>query len=159
MTLVAIVAKLLLFLMHLEQEQMAMFTIFVNLFVILVGTFFSVRTHRASNPNSDMKADVKSGMKSATMFALCLSVFTWIYYTYIDTHYFPLLIEDRVEMAMEAAADNPEIDVENVRKTGEVWFSPRTHSTITLFGLTITGALYSFFIALLMRKVPGFGKK
>lgn len=156
MTVVAITAKLLFFLANLEQEQMAMFTIFANLLIILVGTFFAVRHYRINNQERDFKSEVKAGMKSATLFALFLSIFLWIYYAQIDTHYFPMLIEDRVAMAMEAAKDNPDISIENVRRTGEAWFNPSTHSTLTLFGLTITGAIYSLLVVVLMRKVPGF---
>jgi len=158
MTAAAIAAKLILFLADLPQEQMAMFTIFVNLFIVLVGSFFTVRKFKMITSPSDMKSDVKAGMKTTTLFALFMSVFVFIYYNYVDTHYFPQLIADRVELATDAAVDNPDINLENVQKMGEVWFSPRTHATVTLFGLTITGAIYSFLIALLMRKVRGFGR-
>lgn len=135
---------------------MAMYTIFVNLFIILVGSFFAVRNYKISNPASTIQAEVKAAMKTTTLFALMMSLFVLVYYKFIDTHYFPQLIESRVELAKAAMKDNPEIDLENVRKTGEMMFSPLTHATITLFGLTVSGALYCFFISLLMRKLPGF---
>ena len=156
MTVVAIVAKLLLFLMNLEQETMAKYTIFVNLMVILVGSFFTVRKFKMNNAGSGLKEEVKQGMKTTTTFALLLSLFVLIYYNFIDTHYFPDLIEDRVELARQAMPDNPNIDLENVRRTGETMFSPNTHATLTLFGLTLVGGVYTFIIALVMRKIPGF---
>jgi hypothetical protein len=156
MTVAAIVAKLVLFLMNLAQEQMAMFTIFVNLFVVLFGSFFIVRDYKINHPGSNVKSEVKAGMKGTTMFALMLSLFVLIYYNYIDTHYFPNMIADRVELARAAMEQNPDINLENVRQMGEMMFSPRTHATLTLFGLTAVGAIYCFLIAILMRRLPGF---
>ena len=74
----------------------------------------------------------------------------------MNGHYFELMIEDRVEAARTAMDENPDINLENVRLTGEMLFSPRTHATITLLGLLFTGAIYSVIIVLLMRKLPGF---
>ena len=133
-----------------------MLTIFVNLLIILVGSFFAVRMFKINNPASTLKLEVQAGMKTTTTFALMLSLFVLVYYSYIDTHYFPQMIDARVELARSAMPENPNIDLENVRKTGEMMFSPSTHATITLFGLTVTGAIYCFFIALLMRRLPGF---
>ena len=146
MTLVAVATKLLLFLANLEQESMAMYTIFANLLIILVGSFFSVRQFKISNAGSDMKSDVKAGMKTTTLFAVFLSIFGLIYYNYIDTHYFSMMIADRVEMATAAAIDNPDVNVDNWERLGENLFNPRTHATVTLLGLTIVGAIYSFLI-------------
>ena len=147
--MVAIVAKLVLFLLDLSQQTMAITTMFVNLLVILVGSFFAVRYFKINNPASDMKSEIKAGMRATTMFALFLSIFVLIYYNYIDTQYFPNMIAERVKLASE----NPEIDLEQVRKTGEMLFSPRTHACITLLGLTITGAIYSIILVLLLRNV------
>lgn len=156
MTAFAVATKLILFLMDLSQEQMAMFTIFVNLLIILVGSFFTVRSFKISNKGSDLKSDVKAGMKSTTLFALFMSLFMLIYYNYIDRHYFPDMITERVELAKSAMNENPDIDLENVKRTGEMLFSPQTHASITLFGLTATGAVYAFLISVLMRRLPGF---
>lgn len=156
MTAVAVAGKLILFLMDLSQEQMAMFTIFVNLLIILVGSFFTVRSFKISNKGSDLKSDVKAGMKSTTLFALFMSLFMLVYYNYIDRHYFPDMISDRVELAKSAMKENPDINLENVKRTGEMLFSPQTHASITLFGLTATGAVYAFLISVLMRRLPGF---
>jgi len=159
MTAVAVAAKLFFFLADLAQEQMAMFTIFVNIFIVLIGSFFTVRKFKMTTSETNMILEVKAGMKTTTLFAVFMTVFVFIYYSYVDTHYFPELIADRVDMAKAAAVDNPDINIENIRKIGEVWFSPKTHATITLLGLTISGAIYSFLIALLMRKIRGFGRK
>ena len=66
------------------------------------------------------------------------------------------MINSRVEMATAAMEQNPDINIENVRRTGETMFSPTTHATITLFGLTAVGAVYTFIIVILMRKIPWF---
>ena len=158
MTVAAVGAKLALYLVNLPQEKMAMYTIFMLLLVILVGSFFTVRKFKMISSDIDMKSLVKAGMKSTTLFAVFMGIFVFIYYSYIDTHYFPDLIADRIELAKAAAVENPDINLENVQKMGEMWFSPKTHATITLFGLTVAGAIYSFFISLFMRKVRGFGK-
>ena len=144
-------AKLILFLFSLSQQTMAISTMFVNLLVILVGSYFAVRYFKISNPESNIKSEIKAGMRATTMFALMISLFVLVYYSYIDTHYFPNMIEERVKLASE----NPEIDLEQVRKTGEMLFSPKTHASITLFGLTVTGGIYTIILVILLRKVYG----
>ena len=148
MTVVAIIAKLLFFLLNLPQQTMAISAMFTNLLVVLVGSFFAVRHYKISNATSNIKSEIKAGMRSTTMFALFISLFVYIYYSYIDTHYFPNMIAERVALA----AENPEVDLDQVRTTGEMLFSPKIHASITLFGLTIIGAIYSIVLALLMRK-------
>ena len=153
MTVTAIAAKMLLYLLGLGQEEMAMYTMFVNLLVVLVGTFFTVRQHRIKSPQSNFTSEFKAGMRSAAIFALFMSLFVLVYYSYIDTHYFEQMIESRIELAKTSLLDNPDIKIEEVRKTGELFFTPRVHATITLFGLTATGAIYSFLLVLLTRKI------
>ena len=153
MTVVAIAAKLSLYLIGLGQEEMAMYTMFVNLLVVLVGTFFTVRQHRSISPQSSFNSEFKAGMRSAALFALFMSIFVLVYYSYIDTHYFEKMIESRIELAQNSLLENPDIKIEEVRKTGELFFTPRVHATITLFGLTATGAIYSFLLVFLTRKI------
>lgn len=156
MTLAAIAAKLILFLTGVEQESMALLTICVNLIVVLFGSFFAVRHYKIGNPGSSIRAQVKYGMKATTFFALLLSMFVLIYYEYIDTHYLDNMIAERVELAKSQLETNPDINIDQVRNVGEMMFSPRTHATITLFGLTFIGALYTLIIAIILKKIPGF---
>ena len=149
----AIAAKLFLYLIGPGQEEMAMYTMFVNLLVVLVGTFFTVRQYRIKNPQSGFNSEFKAGMRSAAIFAVLMSVFVLVYYSYIDTHYFEKMIDSRIELAKSSLPDNPDIKIDEVRKTGELFFTPRVHATITLFGLTATGAIYSFLLVLLTRKI------
>jgi len=158
MTVVAITAKLILFLLNISQQNMAMSTMFINLLVVLVGSFFAVRYHKLNNETSNIKSEFKAGMRATTLFALFMSIFVLIYFSYIDTHYFSNMIEERVTLAEAEKVNFPEIDIEQVKEFGEILFSPRTHATITLFGLTITGALYSIILAALMRKMKGFNR-
>lgn len=154
MTAVAITAKLILFLLDTSQQSMAMTTMFVNLLVVLVGSFFAVRYYKAKNPSSDIKSEVKAGMRATTLFALFLSIFVLVYYNYIDTHYFPNMIDARVALAETEKANYPDIDVVGkAREFGEMFFSARTHATLTLFGVTIVGALYSIVLVIILKKM------
>ncbi|MEQ9064267.1 MAG: DUF4199 domain-containing protein [Vicingaceae bacterium] len=153
MTLAAVAAKLLLFLIGLPQQEMAIYTMFINLLVILVGSFFTVRGYRLATPGSTLKSEFKAGMRSVAIFSLLLSVFVLVYYNYIDTHYFEFMIDDRMALAEKELINNPDINLEQVRKTGEMLFTPRVHATITLFGLTAAGAVYTLLLVVLTRKV------
>ena len=153
MTVSAVAIKLLLFLIGLPQEQMAMFTMFTNLLVILVGSFFTVRGYRLAYPNANFASEFKAGMRSTALFALFMSIFVLIYYNYIDTHYFHEMIANRIELAEKELVHNPEIKIEEVRKTGEMFFTPRVHATITLLGLTLTGAIYTLLLVALTRRM------
>ena len=152
MTVCAVVIKLLFFLIGLPQQEMAMYTMFANLLVILVGSFFTVRGYKMNYPGADFISEFKAGMRSTAIFALLMSIFVLIYYNYIDTHYFENLIADRIQFAEQELVNNPDIDLEEVRKTGEILFTPRVHATITLFGLTATGAIYTLLLVALTRK-------
>ncbi len=159
MTAIAVIYKLILYLAGLGSDQMAMFSIFGYLLIILVGSFFAVRNFKLRNQGSTFLDDVKAGMKATTLFALLFSAYIYVHYSYVDTHYFPQLRQERIELAEKEAAKNPEYDpkgIEEMKKFGETWSRPQPHSTITLFALTITGAVYSLLIAVMMRRLPGF---
>ena len=154
MTLGAVTSRLLLFLSGLEADRVAMFTVFANLLIVLLGTFFAVRHFSALNRQAGLGEAVKYGMKATTMFALLMSLFVLLYYNYIDRTYFQTLAESRISMAEEAGAGVEEM--KNVRRTARMIFSPKIHAAVTMLGLTFCGAVYSFLVAYLTRKMKFF---
>lgn len=157
MTLASVVAKLILFKLDLDLQKNAMYSAFFNLLVISVGTFFAVRQFkiRAARPTK-FQEDVKAGMRTAALYALLMTIFVFVYYSYIDAGFFTKMIESRLAAARIAVEQGQEIDLEKTREFGEFIFSPKTHSTITLFGFLVAGAIYSLLITVFMRKFPGF---
>lgn len=157
MILASIVVKLVLFSTGVEAQRAVTVTVFANLLLVSIGTFFGLRQFKikAARPTS-FKEDVKAGMRVASIYAIFLAVFAYFYYGKIDTTFFSTMIESRVAIAREAQANGQEVDLKNVRSLGEFIFSLRTHTTVTLFGFLITGTIYSLMISYFMRKFPGF---
>src|SRR5690606_7317115 len=96
MTLASVVAKLILFKLDLDLQKNAMYSAFFNLLVISVGTFFAVRQFkiRAARPTK-FQEDVKAGMRTAALYALLMTIFVFVYYSYIDAGFFTKMIESR----------------------------------------------------------------
>lgn len=153
MSAIAIGLKLGLFAMGVEQRAASKIVMAMHLFLILGGTFFGVRGYVMDHPDAAVKDRVKAGMRVGGIYALIISVFVFCYYQYIDTTYFPEMIANRIELAKSAMVENPDINLENVKKTGEMFFNPKVHATITLFGLVVTGVIYSVLITFFMKQM------
>jgi cation transport ATPase len=157
MTLASIVAKLTMFSFDVVAQRTVMVSAFINLLVILVGTFFGVRQFKINaGERTGFKEDVKAGMRVGAIYALLMSVFVYFYYSNIDTTFFAEMIQNRMEMAQRAADAGTEVDMENVRQLGTFIFSARTHATITLFAFLLSSALYALMVSFFMRRLPGF---
>ena len=69
-------------------------------------------------------------------------------------------MEEQLNAARESnlsAEISEQINIEQVRQTGEFVLSAFFQSTITLIGFIILGSFYSSLIAFFLRKIKGFG--
>ena len=90
--------------------------------------------------------------KIASIYALVISAFTWLYYAVINPDYFANKISGAVKEA--EALNMPVEDVDQVRNTVEFIFDAFTHSTITLFGYIAIGFFYTIILVMLFRSRP-----
>lgn len=151
--LASVIVKMLVFVTGNQFSDIGRYAIFVNIFIIMIAVFWGIREHKKNVGNqSTYLEDVKEGMKTASWFAIILSVFVYCYYNYIDTKYFAIRLQENLELA-----ESQNMDVEKARETGEIVLSPFFHTTMTLIGFILMGAFYSTLIAFFMRKMKGFG--
>ncbi len=125
---------------------------FGNPFIIMVGIFLGIRLFKKQMPEkTTFIADVKSGMKVASMYAVLMSLFVYIYYSYIDSAYFEIKLGNQLELMVENGA-TPQ-NLKKARETGEFFLSAYFMSTVTLVGFIILGTFYSSLITFFIRKV------
>ena len=125
---------------------------FLNLFVLMTGIFLGIRLFKNIQPvKTSFLADVKAGMKVASMYAVLFSVFIYIYYNNIDTSYFEIKLQNQLKVAEENGFTTQ--DLSKAKETGEFILSPYFQSTVTLIGFILLGTFYSSILTFFMRKV------
>lgn len=149
----SVLVKILVFVSENQFTKIGKYSIFINIFLVMLAVFLGIREHKKIyGKHSSYLEDFKAGMKTASWFAILLSIFVYFYYNFIDITYFSTLIEQRVSLA-----ESQNIDVAKVRETGEAILNPFFQTTVTLLGFIILGAFYSGLIAFFVRKMKGFG--
>ncbi|MAY82796.1 MAG: hypothetical protein CMP59_01550 [Flavobacteriales bacterium] len=128
-------------------------TIFANLFVLMTGVFFGIRLFKSNQKEAtSFFDDFKAGMRVASIYALLISVFFYVYYSYIDSSYFDI----RIQTQIESMQNLDQIDKDNAREMLDLIYSPYIWSTSSLLGYLFLGSFYSAIIAFLVRKFSGF---
>lgn len=149
---------MLYFLFLAPDDAFDMYVRFFYLLCFLAALFFGVRSWKIQRGPTPFTDDIKSGMKIASIYALVVSAFTWLYYAKINPAYFQARIAERVEAAkaaIESAADKAgEIDLSQVEQTAGFIFNAFTHASLTLFGLMALGFFYTIIIVMLFRWKP-----
>jgi len=168
---VSILTKLVIFYRHLQFNSTADVVLVSSyLLFVLLSVFFGMRGEAILlKVKPSFLINVKSGMKSAAVYALIMAVFLFIYYKFIDTEYFSKRIADNINTLKSidiSLADstnnklgliNRDAMIENQINTAKMVFSPFYNSTFSLLGFLITGGIYSFLIALMQKLI--FGKQ
>ncbi|MEX2380391.1 MAG: DUF4199 domain-containing protein [Vicingaceae bacterium] len=132
-----------------DYERIA---IFGNVFVLMTGVFLGIRLFKKNAvEQTNFLDDFKAGMRVSAMYAILMTAFVYLYYSTIDPTYFDLKLKKQLILANEN-----EMDLEQVRKTGEFVLTPFFQSTITLIGFLLLGSFYSGIITFLVRKLRGF---
>lgn len=125
---------------------------FGNPFIIMVGIFLGIRLFKEQMPEkTSFIADAKAGMKVVGMYAVLMSVFVYVYYSYIDPSYFEIKLGNQVDLLAENGAS--QADLKKARETGELILSPYFQSTVTLILFILLGTFYSSIITFFVRKV------
>lgn len=149
--LVSIIFKMIYFIWFYPNDILDNYVRFAYLLVFLLALFFGLRNWKSNNEGSSLVSDIKSGLKIASIYAIILSAFTYIYYKLINPAYF----EERIAKALQLASESGE-DLSKVRDTASFIFDAFFHSTITLFGLIAIGFFYTVVLVALFRTKPEF---
>tara|TARA_B100000902_G_C27259427_1_gene889794 strand:- start:1131 stop:1628 length:498 start_codon:yes stop_codon:yes gene_type:complete len=145
--LTCVIAKMIYFLFLPPNEAWDNYVRLFYLLAFLIALFFGLRSFKIRATRSDFTHDVKTGMKITSIFALIISIFTWIYYTWINPEYFANRISDALSQA-------PEESIEAIETNASFIFNAFTHSTITLLSMMVIGFFYTLIMVLIMRAKP-----
>ena len=153
MVLASILLKMIVFFASKQFTFYESVAIFINIFILLTGVFLGIWNYRKSIGKSDSFISyVKEGMKVAAFYAILMTAFVYIYYSFIDPSYFEIKLAKQLELASKN-----DLNVKQVKEMGEVVLSPFFQSTITLIGFLLLGSFYSSIVTFLLRKFkPGF---
>lgn len=147
----SVLLKMLYYIQFYPNDDFDMYVRFAYLLFFLLALFLGLRAWKKKNDPSDFPTDMKSGMKIASIYAIIVSAFTYVYYKFINPNYFEFKIAER----MKAAADSGEdVDLDKIKETASFIFDAFIHSTITLFGLIAIGLFYCIIIVAILRFKP-----
>ena len=153
MLVVSIFMKMTIFAANLQFTGYVRIYFFGNLFVIMIGVFLGIRLFKNISPDkTGFLADVKAGIKVAGMYAVLMSLFVYLYYSFIDSSYFPLKIEEQMRLLEESGRATGDELVKS-RETAQFILAPYFLSTVTLILYLLLGTFYSSLITFFVRKV------
>lgn len=142
--------------------------ILVNIFLILLAILFGLRAWKKTQEKADdnFLEDFKCTMRNASVYALIISSFVFVYYSAIDTNFREQLAErqfadiskeDFKEMQKKDPdmLGNKTLDDYKKLKKGEMklFTSPFMTTTMTLMGLMLIGLFYSIIVVLMWPRV------
>lgn len=120
----------------------------IHFLALVTVIFFSgerLLRHHRPNGFPDL---MREGFRNAAAYALLLGLFTWFFYTLVDTDHFRSRVDEMVLRGM--LEGQPE---EVIRPRLERFFTPFNYATITLFSLLVVSGVLSFVIGLFQHKV------
>lgn len=151
MMVVSVLLKMITYVNEWQFTDYERVAIFGNVFVLMTGVFLGIRLFKSKAVDiTTFFDDFKAGMRTAAMYAILMTAFVYTYYSIIDPTYFDIKLKNQLVIASEN-----EMDLEQVKKTGEFVLSPFFQSTITLIGFLLLGSFYSGIITFLVRKMRG----
>jgi len=153
MLAISFLLKLSIYFNNLQFSTMDNAVLFANIFILMTGVFFGIRQFKGTREDvTSYLEDFKAGIRIAAIYAVCMSVFLYLYYAYIDPSYF----EIKLQRQLEAAQNQDNIDLAKAKEMGQFVLSPYFQSTLSLIGFLILGSFYSAIISFLVRKFSGF---
>ena len=143
LALAAMGLKVFAFYYNIGGVDQGKYTIFLHLFLLMAAAYIAVTS---TNKESDWVDQIKAGMKAVSVYAILYCAFLYFHYKYIDTIYF----EERISAIVEGI---PEDGKNKGIKKLNSFFTPFNYATITLVSFMASGAVYSFLVTALDRKV------
>lgn len=164
----AILAKLVLFQFNAEYQ----YTVYSNILFLLVAIFFGIRQGMIeNNGNTTYLNDVKSGARTAAVFAVIIALFAYVYYSNINPEFLQAKIDERMVLVENITPQ----EIETLQAEGKIaqgltkedlinkelentqnFYSPFFYATLSLIGYLLVGIVYSLFLGLILRNAPGF---
>ncbi len=126
--------------------------IYAYFLFILFALFFGMRKAMEVEGYHGFGRLIKNGMKVASIYAVVVSIFTYIYYRFIDASFFTARIAERVLAAKEQGMTEEQIEI--IRSESSIVFSASTQSSLTLLGFMFAGLVYSLIWGFIFARIP-----
>ena len=120
----------------------------VHFLAIVTVVFFTGQKALADDRETSFPILVRQGLRNASLYALLIGIFLYIFYTRIDTQEFPVKIEERLDLVVQQGGDE-----EKERERLETMFNPFNYASITFFALLAVGAFNALFLAVIHHKL------
>jgi hypothetical protein len=159
---IGIVVKLLLWNLGYNYDN-ATISGATYLFLLLLTIIFSLKEKKKNNKEqSSFSEDFTYSMQSVGYFVLIISVFTFVYYSFIDVDFMQNKIDERIALATQMTEEDlskisplsKEEFLKSEQNIVQTIFSPKIHTTLTLVGFLIIGVIYALVLTILFRKAP-----
>jgi hypothetical protein len=124
---------------------------------LLIAVFIGMREYFVQNKELSFSKLFRIGAQIGAIYSLLTSVFTYIFYRFIDTQFFEFMIDQRLNAAKEAGASSE--DLEKYSSNLEMVFNAGTQSMATLIGFLFLTFTYAAIVALILTRVPFFGRR
>lgn len=166
----------IVFLGYNHNENVHIFAFGFNTFILLAAVAYSVLSEfniqRLKGQGVSLLHDIKSGLRTVSVYAVVISLFIFSYYNWIDPEYPKIRAQQHLERTQNARFDEqavqkmaaaPEMyegkSIEDLRDTNEAAIdmilqpSFKSIVPISLFSLLLLGMLYTFVMTGLNRLV------
>lgn len=120
----------------------------VHLFAIILIAYFSGHFLLNRDPSRQFGELLRAGFQDVVVYAILIAIFTWIFYTFLDTTAFSTYNERLVEGFVAEGYD----EIEAREKVGKL-YNATSYAAITFFGCFLAGTASSFAFAILHHKV------
>ena len=164
---VSLIVKVSVFSMEMQHGAMEKYIWYVYMLMLLFSVFFGIRSNKiVYEGNTTLGQDFRTGARTASIYALLMTVITYLYYSKIDPEFFAIKQQPYLDALYETAKTKMDVETraqilerlsENIYAI-RLQLSPYFHSMLTMFGLVFIGLFQSIVFALLMKKYPGFKK-
>jgi Protein of unknown function (DUF4199) len=167
-TVIALVIKVSVFSMEIQHGEMERYIWYIYMLLVLLTVFFGIRSNKINNEGkpTTFGQDFKAGARTASFFAILVSVITYFYYAKIDVDFFEIKrnelladLPDKIAFQIkEGQFSLEEIKTFTKREiiNSDKLFTPYFQSMWTMFGLVFIGLFQTIIFSFLMKKFPGF---
>lgn len=166
---ISLIIKVSVFSMDMQHGSMEKYIWYIYMLMLLFSVFFGVRSNKIMyEGTTSLGQDFRTGARTASIFAILMTIITYLYYSKIDPEFFEIKkaeklagLPQKITMALQdgtMSIDDIKEKAKGDIKNSAMIFSPYLHSIATMFGLVFTGLFQSIVFAFLMKKYPGFKK-
>lgn len=150
-----------------EKPEVPM--LMINSLCLILAISIGLYMHKRKNPQSNLLGDIKNALSAGLPYTIVISIFIYLFYTYIDPGYTEHKISERITAAEKYIANednwnkikaNPTYEtfskeqfLKAEMESATTFNSPKFVMIVSLLGGLLLGTFYSIFVSVIYRKV------